>query len=79
MQFYESIADHILPHLHQRPVSLLRALDGITGQLFFQKHSENLAVPKISQMDPFLDPKHGRLMEIDCTEGLVGCAQMNAI
>ena len=40
VRYYESVADWILPHLKGRPVSLVRAPKGITGQLFFQKHPE---------------------------------------
>ena len=36
IHFYESVADRILPHLKNRPVSLVRAPQGITGQLFFR-------------------------------------------
>ncbi len=78
-QFYESISEFILPHLSHRPVSLLRAPDGIAGEQFFQKHSENMAIPHITQLDKSLDPTHGRLMQIDNVEGLVGCTQMNTI
>ena len=78
-EFYESISEFILPHLANRPVSLLRAPDGIAGEQFFQKHSENLSIPHITQLDKSLDPTHGRLMQIDNVQGLVGCAQMNTI
>lgn len=78
-QFYESISDYILPHLSHRPVSLLRAPDGIKGEQFFQKHSENMAIPHITQLDKALDPTHGRLMEVGSTQALVGCVQMNTI
>jgi len=78
-QFYETISEYILPHLSNRPVSLLRAPDGITGEQFFQKHSENMAIPHITQLEKSLDPGHGPLMEIGSTEALVGCVQMNTI
>jgi bifunctional non-homologous end joining protein LigD len=78
-KFYESISEFILPHLSNRPVSLLRAPDGIVGEQFFQKHSENLSIPHITQLDKSLDPTHGRLMQIDNVQGLIGCAQMNTI
>ena len=40
VRYYESVAERILPHLADRPVSLVRAPQGITGELFFQKHPE---------------------------------------
>ena len=36
--FYAEIADHILPHLVGRPLSLLRCPDGV-GSCFYQKHA----------------------------------------
>ena len=77
--FYASISDRILPFLRHRPVSLLRAPEGIDGEQFFQKHAERLASPHIKQLDPSLDPGHPRLMEIDSTNALLGAVQMGAI
>ncbi|WP_440092737.1 DNA ligase D [Pseudomonas syringae] len=78
-QFYESIADWILPFLDKRPVALLRCPEGIDGEQFFQKHAEHLAIPHIRQLDRALDPGHAALMEIDSVQALVGAAQMGAI
>ena len=78
-QFYESISDWILPYLSKRPVSLLRAPEGIAGEQFFQKHSERLAIPNIKQLDQALDPGHARLMEIDSPAALIGAVQMGTV
>lgn len=78
-QFYESISESILPFLRNRPVSLLRAPEGVEGEQFFQKHSERLAIPNIKQLDPALDPGHARLMEIDSPAALVGAVQMGTV
>ncbi|QQZ39313.1 DNA ligase D [Pseudomonas sp. SK3(2021)] len=78
-QFYASIDQQILPHLRDRPVSLLRAPEGVEGEQFFQKHAEHLAIPHIRHLDPALDPGHARLMEIDSTPALVGAVQMGTI
>jgi hypothetical protein len=34
VRYYEGIADRMLPHLKDRPVSLVRAPEGITKELF---------------------------------------------
>lgn len=78
-QFYASIDEQILPHLRDRPVSLLRAPEGVEGEQFFQKHAEHLAIPHIRHLDPALDPGHARLMEIDSTAALIGAVQMGTI
>jgi len=77
--YYEQVAELILPQLQHRPVSLLRAPDGIIGQQFFQKHADNNGIPHITQLDKKLDPEHDPLMMVDSIEGLVSCVQMNTV
>ena len=78
VRYYESIADWILPHLKGRPVSLVRAPTGITGQLFFQKHLES-KMPGLTELDPALWPGHTALLSIDSPAALVTAAQMNTV
>ncbi len=78
-RYYEAIAPRILPHLKARPVSLVRAPDGIAGQLFFQKHSDKRQFPGMKALDASLWPDHDPLLEIDSVKALVGAAQMNVI
>src|SRR3989338_5936922 len=35
--YYEQISDYMLPHIRQRPLSLLRFPSGIQGETFYQK------------------------------------------
>ncbi len=78
-QFYHDIGEWLMPHLQGRPVSLLRAPDGVAGQQFFQKHAEHLAIPHITHLDQKLDPGHARLMQIDSLPALIGAVQMGCI
>ncbi|CRM43032.1 DNA ligase D [Pseudomonas sp. 44 R 15] len=78
-QFYADISASILPFLRNRPVSLLRAPEGIEGEQFFQKHSERMTIPHIKQLDQALDPGHARLMEIDSADALIGAVQMGTV
>ncbi|RZJ13252.1 MAG: DNA ligase D [Rubrivivax sp.] len=78
VHYYESVADWMLPHLKQRPVSLVRAPQGITGELFFQKHSE-ARMPGVIDLPAELWPGHASLLAINSLEGLVSATQMNVV
>ncbi|HWH40584.1 MAG TPA: non-homologous end-joining DNA ligase [Usitatibacter sp.] len=79
VRYYESIAEHMLPHLAGRPIALVRAPTGIGGELFFQKHGEKIRIPGIRQLDRSFWPGHPAMLEVATKETLVGAAQMNVI
>ena len=79
IEFYIRVAPLMMAHLKGRPVSLVRAPDGIGGSLFFQKHLESTQMPGIKLLDPMLDPDHASLLEVAKAEGLWAAAQMNVI
>ncbi|WP_436147511.1 DNA ligase D [Acidovorax sp. LjRoot194] len=78
VHYYESIAEWMLPHLKNRPASLVRAPIGITGQLFFQKHPDS-KMPGMKELDPALWPDHAALLAVDSLEALISAAQMNVV
>jgi bifunctional non-homologous end joining protein LigD len=78
VRYYETVAEWMLPHLKNRPVSLVRAPTGITGELFFQKHPET-KMPGMTELDPGLWPGHSALLAVDSVESLVAAAQMNTV
>ncbi|NYH19685.1 DNA ligase D [Paraburkholderia bryophila] len=78
VRYYESVADWMLPHLKDRPVSLVRAPEDIGGELFFQKHSQKLSIPNVEQ-HPGLDPGHPPLITVDTLKALIGAAQMGTV
>lgn len=77
--YYAQAAELMLPHLKQRPVSLLRAPDGVAGQFFFQKHAEKKSFPNIQILDRALYPSHDPLLAIGTSLALLSAAQMNVI
>lgn len=79
IRYYSLVAPLMLPHLARRPVSLVRAPEGVSGELFFQKHWEKENMPGVEQLDPSLDPDHPPLLEVSTAEGLLSAAQMNVI
>ncbi|SDR80260.1 DNA ligase D [Pseudomonas prosekii] len=72
-EYYVSIADWILPTLKNRPIALVRAPEGVAGELFFQKNAERLAIPGIESVDG------ETVMLINNAEALVGAVQMSTI
>ncbi|HEX7811377.1 MAG TPA: non-homologous end-joining DNA ligase [Burkholderiales bacterium] len=78
-RYYERIAPVLLPHLEDRPVSLVRLPEGLGGEQFFQKHMDKDRIPEVKLLDPQLDPGHLPLILIESTTALVGAAQMGAI
>lgn len=75
--YYSAIAQWIRPHLQDRPLAMLRAPDGIGGELFFQKHGEKLKIPGMTR----LEKGHAGqpVMMLNSAEAVVGAVQMNAI
>lgn len=60
IEYYKTVADVMLPYLKDRPHSLLRQPDGITGFGFFQKNHEHL--PKwVPSVDIFSDSNNADL------------------
>jgi bifunctional non-homologous end joining protein LigD len=78
VRYYESVAKRMLAELKDRPLALVRAPEDIGGELFFQKHSQKLAIPGVTQ-HPGLDPGHPALMTLDTIKALVGAAQMGTV
>ena len=76
-EYYARVAEFILPELKDRPVALVRAPDGIAGELFFQKNAERLAIPGITTMDK--DVTGQPVMIINNAEALIGAVQMSTV
>ncbi len=49
--YYERAADRILPHVADRPTSIIRAPDGIEGEQFFQRHAMPGSNPRLKLID----------------------------
>lgn len=78
-RFYERVAERMLPHLVDRPLTLVRAPDGITGHRFFVRHAGDWAPRELRQLEIAGDPGAGRAMIVDDVRGLVALAQMNVL
>jgi len=79
VRYYALVAPLMMEHLKGRPVALVRAPEGIGGELFFQKHAERYKMPGVEQLDQAIDPGHPRLLEVATPDGLLSAAQMNVV
>ncbi|GAB7126898.1 DNA ligase D [Silvimonas sp. JCM 19000] len=76
-EYYAQVAAYILPHLQDRPVALVRAPEGIAGELFFQKNAATLRIPAIQSLDQAYSGQP--VMIINSAEALLGAVQMSSI
>jgi bifunctional non-homologous end joining protein LigD len=79
VRYYGLVGDLMMKHLQGRPASLLRAPDGVEGQLFFQKHVDTGKLPGIRQLDPALNTGHPPMIEVASKQGLLSASQWNAV
>lgn len=78
-RYYESVADWILPHLAQRPLTLLRCPSG-SAECFFQKHAGEAMPEVVEGIDvPDNDGGQDRYMMVNTLAGLVGLVQMGVL
>lgn len=51
VRYYEAAAERILPHVVDRPISIIRAPEGIGGEQFFQRHAMPGSNPRLKLID----------------------------
>ncbi|MEJ5991495.1 DNA ligase D [Ramlibacter sp. PS3R-8] len=79
VRYYALVAPLMMEHLKGRPIAMVRAPDGVEGQLFFQKHLDRYKMEGVAQLDPAIFPGHPAMLEIVNERGLLSAAQMNVI
>jgi len=76
-EYYAKVSGLLLPHLKDRPVALVRAPDGLDGELFFQKHAAALDLPRIKTYDKATAGQAA--MVINREDTLLAAVQMNML
>ncbi|SPO55620.1 Multifunctional non-homologous end joining protein LigD [Includes: 3'-phosphoesterase; DNA ligase D; DNA repair polymerase] [Pseudomonas sp. JV551A1] len=76
-EYYAAVSQWIMPQLKHRPVALVRAPDGLAGELFFQKNAGQLHLPNVLSYDK---AEAGQAaMVINRADTLLGAVQMNML
>ena len=79
-KFYAGIAEHLLPGVVGRPLSLVRCPDGAGKECFFQKHPMTGMPDAIGVGDArSVDGKRQQYVYVNDIEGVLGLVQMNVI
>jgi bifunctional non-homologous end joining protein LigD len=85
-RYYESIADWVMPHLVDRPLTLVRCPTGIgaaglkkTPECFYMKHSKVWAPPALRRVRIREKKKIGEYLIADSISALVGLVQMDVL
>ncbi|MCI0911330.1 DNA ligase D [Pseudomonas putida] len=76
-EYYAGVSQWILPQLKGRPVALVRAPEGLNGELFFQKNADQLHIANVLSYDK---AEAGQAaMVINRADTLLGAVQMNML
>ncbi len=78
-EYYVSVADWILPHLQDRPLTLVRCPTGASGECFYMKHSKVWAPSHVRRVRIQEKTKLGEYLVVDTIEALVSLVQMDVL
>lgn len=81
VKYYVDVAPYILPHLRNRPMTLVRFPDGVTGERFYEKNVPHFAPEWIKTTDVARKSQPGmtRYIVINDASTLAWCANLAAI
>ncbi len=78
-QYYARIADWILPHLEDRPLSTVRCPKGRTGQCFYQKHMGDTFSAPVKPVAVAESSGKAQYLSVDSLAGLVTLVQFGVL
>lgn len=77
LEYYAQVSEWLLPQLKDRPVALVRAPEGLSGELFFQKHAGQLHLPHVRTFDKAQAGQAA--MVLNRVDSVLGAVQMNTL
>ena len=78
-EYYDSIADHMLPYIVNRPISMLRCPEGLSDTCFFQRHIGKGEMKHIYDTGVKVKGRGEEYMMIKDREGLITMVQWGVI
>jgi bifunctional non-homologous end joining protein LigD len=78
-RYYERIAEWILPHLEDRPLTLVRCPGGHNKECFYQRHPRAASSEAINSLAVRENGKVARYLSVDSLPGLVALVQMGTL
>ncbi len=78
-RFYAGVAPLLLPHVANRPLSVVRCPRGFASTCFFQKHSGGMFPDAVKSLPVKDSSGVANYLMVDSVEGLVALVQMNVI
>jgi bifunctional non-homologous end joining protein LigD len=78
-RYYEAIAEWILPHLRDRPTTLVRCPDGAHTTCFYQKHAGHWAPETVRRVEIRERAKVGEYLVVDDLPALIGLVQIGIL
>jgi bifunctional non-homologous end joining protein LigD len=77
--YYRAIAHVLIGQLKARPVSLVRAPQGIGKPLFFQRHADSLHARGLVELDPSILAGHPALIALNTAAGIEDLSVLNVV
>lgn len=78
-RYYEQVADWVLPHLHNRPLTLVRCPHGGADKCFFQKHVNDSTAEEIARVEIPEDQGTTLYMMANDLKAVVNLVQMGVL
>lgn len=78
-QYYESVSEWILPHLEDRPLTLVRCPEGYKKECFYQKHAGDHIPETVGRVEVPENGGSSCYMVADHLPALIGVVQMGVL
>ena len=78
-EYYEHVADWVLPHVAGRPLTLVRCPEGYTGECFYQKHLTEAMPDAVDGVSITEKGKRKKYVLINDLAGLVSLVQIGVL